>query len=505
MEGSRDLAIGAPLSWLVDGKSMWVGGSNGLARWHNGHGSAVRIAGLADLANVSGLVRDKQGSLWIAHRGGAERIFSDELKRFDSDPLRPLRGQHFDASEGIGASTGGSLSLMSLTLDRAGRVWSAGTEQVSFIDPVSASLNTVRPKVFIESVVIDQRPAQAGTHDVIPALTRSLSIDYTSPMLRRPEGAHFQYQLSGMNNDWQEAGNRRSAYYTNLDPGAYTFRVRAFNEDGIMSANDAVYEFRVAAAWYQTLAFRIAMGLGLLALVWIGFALRLRTVTNQMRIRTDERERIARDLHDTLLQSFQGLVLRFYAVRNRVGPGELQTMIDSALARADDVLAEGREKITVLRNSSRRSTEVGGDLVRHLAELSESMCGLRTASLHVHVVGTPRPLRMAVFDDVLAIAREAVCNAMSHSSARSVDLELNYGRRSFVLTIRDDGTGFDPEGGAAGHWGLIGMRERAKAIQGDFSIQSSVGAGARLVLRLSARKAYLRRGIRVFSGSGDVD
>lgn len=477
------------LMLALDHNDVWVGGSDGIARIRQGRVQWLRLAGAPAPLDVSGIVRGQDGSLWIASRTGVDRIRTPALAHFDSEPNEAVPTEHFDKSEGVGENFAPFFGTPSLLVDRAGDIWHASLSGISTAQPDLVSTNRVKPRVFIESVTTEHgiHPATPGLE--LPGLTQSLRIDYTAPMMRRPEHGRFEYMLDGVDNGWQSAGTRRTAFYTRLGPGSYSFRVRAFNEDGVRSDQDATYAFRIAPTWYQTLAFRLACVVLLVAIAsWI-YTLRLRAITTRMRIRHDERERIARDLHDTLLQGFQGLILRFQAVRRHVptDPEKAIAMIDDALTRADGVMEEGRDKVASLR-------EVEGaeaDLPAAILAASDELIEQRPVAFELAVHGKPRRLKASVHEEVYRVVREAMINALHHSGGDRVEVTLEYGRRLLEVTVRDNGVGFDAGLAQERHWGVAGMHERADAIGAQLGIWSRPGSGTEVSLRVDGRRSYL--------------
>jgi signal transduction histidine kinase/ligand-binding sensor domain-containing protein len=484
-----EAGAGAPTDWLSEADGMWVGGSKGLVYVGRDGAHAVNRPDGRPFVAVSGMVRDTDDALWVFHQDGVDRVSKDAAAGVARDEPIPAT-LHLDAGEGIGENAAGIIPVSSLTQDARGNLWLAGNTVVSSINPQHVAINNVRPKVFVDALVSDQKAQLAIDGATVPALTHTVRIDYTAPMLRRPGRTRFEYRLNGVDDEWQQAGNRRSAYYTKLAPGSYTFRVRAYNEDGVQSAQDAVYRFRVAPMWYQSMIFAVLSFATLLAVVWAAYVFRVRVITRRLRIRTDERERIARDLHDTLLQGFQGLVLRFEAIRSHAGTDRARDMIDRALVRADDVLVEGREKVAALRRSD-ADNAVPGDFGRALENIGDERPDLHPATYRVVVRGNPRALRSDVYENLHAITREAVLNALQHAGASVVTAEVSFSRRTLAIRVVDNGKGFDVRHGKEGHWGLLGMRERALVVGADLDIRSVPGSGVEVTLRITASRAYL--------------
>jgi len=372
------------------------------------------------------------------------------------------------------------------------------------IDPKDLPTNTLPPPVAIVH-------ADAGGASVfppvsgivrVPARTRNLHISYTALSLTIPERVRFRYRLEGQEKEWQDAGTRREAFYTNLGPGTYRFHVIACNNDGVWNETGAALNLAIAPSFYETWWFMfsyVALAAGIL---WLFYLYRLNRATallrQRMGARMEERERIARELHDTLLQGFQGLMLRFQSVINALPEHEpARQMMEQALDRADGVLTEGRQRVRDLRSEGSDSDE----LPRSLRLCGEELSLGRPAAYSVTVLGTPQAMTPVVFNETERIAREAVNNAFLHSGATRIEVELTFETGRVCLRVRDNGSGIDPHilsDGRAGHWGLSGMRERAQTIGAQLNIWSHKGAGAEIELIIPAAVAYPPRRKRSF-------
>jgi signal transduction histidine kinase len=299
--------------------------------------------------------------------------------------------------------------------------------------------------------------------------------------------------LEGYETDWQEAGAREQAFYTNPGPGSYTFRVMAANPDGVWNESGATIGFSIAPALYQTWWFRLLCALAAGGIMWMLYLLRLRLVTAQLQARLGERllerERIARDLHDTLLQSFQGLMLHLEVVNQLLPDGKAKAELAKSLGRADNAIAEGRSAVYDLR-----PTEIDtSDLPESIKAVGDELSAEGTAIFRLVVEGPPRELHPMIRDELYRITREALRNAFRHAHARHIEAEITYGERTFRLRIRDDGEGIPPEllaEGRPGHYGMQGMRERAKQIGGTLEIWSGAGAGTEIDLSVAGSIAY---------------
>jgi signal transduction histidine kinase len=325
-----------------------------------------------------------------------------------------------------------------------------------------------------------------------------------------PERVRFRYQL-GAGEPWQDAGSRRTAYFTDLDPGNYAFRVIAANNDGVWNNTGATLEFSVPPAFYQTTWFYALCALALLAALTVAYRVRVRQVAAHVRDRLEaqlaERERIARDLHDTLLQGIQGLIWKFQAASDRIPPHEpARQLMEQSLDRADKLLAESRDKVKDLRPAA----NAVADLAQTLAAEGEQFTKLHSAQFRVSVQGAPRELHPIVREQGFLIAREALANAFRHSAAANIEAEVTYGEQALHIRIRDDGRGISETvldaGGRPGHFGLLGMRERAQQLGAHIEVWSKPGAGTEIDLRVPAEVAYrssqpATRGVRFRLGA----
>jgi len=391
----------------------------------------------------------------------------------------------FDSVDGVQPGFG---SFQGAAHGSDGRLWFANGFSLQTIDPLHLPSNPIPPPVHIEEVLFDQKSFPPKPDLKFPALTKDLAIRYTGLSFVAPQKVFFRYMLEGQDKTWQDAGTRREAIYTNLGPGTYRFRVIACNNDGLWNSSGDTLIFTIQPAFYQTkwfFALCVSLFLGVL---WLLYLIRLKRVRvqieRQLGARLDERERISRELHDTLLQGFHGLILRLQGVAKRV-PGEDPTrqMLDSVLDRADEVLQESRQRVQSIREDQGPEGELSEALAACGKEFGENY----PSSFLLSVTGTHTTLRPPVFDEVYLIAREALFNAFQHSNASTIHVELTYTSDGLTLRIRDDGSGIDPEilrSGRSGHWGLSGMRERADKIGGCLEIWTQRGSGTMIDLTI---------------------
>lgn len=475
--------------------------SAGMLVWHAGAALVLDIRSGLPCSELNGVILDNAGNLWMHTACGLIEIESRQFARWLEFPMSRIGFRTFDVFDGMQP---GNAFYEPAARSADGRLWFANGNVLQMIDPANLVRNRISPPVRVEEIVADRRHYSTGGSIVLPELTRDLEIDYTALSFVAPRKMRFRYQLVGHDKDWQDAGARRQAFYTDLPPGNYQFRVIASNNDGIWNEAGANAYFVIAPAIYQTPWFRVFCFIAAGTLFWIVYWLHLNRVTrriqDQLAARMEERERIARELHDTLLQGFHGLMLRFQSVLKNIPPASLaKEMMESALDRADAVLLEGRQRVQGLREGGLTGDGLWDQLVQWGGELAS----LGTTRFSASVVGTPRPLNPTVCNEVYQIGREALSNAFRHSSAMHIEMEITYSRKSMRLIVRDDGCGMDDSivrSGKAGHWGIFGMRERARQIGAQFNIWTSSEAGTEVEIRIAAKLAdrRVRRAMGLF-------
>ncbi|MGA8529028.1 MAG: two-component regulator propeller domain-containing protein [Acidobacteriaceae bacterium] len=478
---------------------IWVGGERGLAGFDGSrfHMLSTNIPG--GFRGVSGIVEMSDGDLWINQADGVAHIAGTEVRRWLRDPQHDLAGELFDFRDGAPGSASPIRPLPSAILTKDGTIWVSGTSGTAWIDPARIDRNPYPPPVAIESIDVDDHEYQPGAPVTLPALPSDIEIQYTALSLSIPERVRFRYQLEGYDKTWQDAEDRRSAFYTGLGPGHYTFRVIACNNDGVWNETGAAVALIVPPAWFQTAWFRTLCVLGGAAILWLLYLLRLGQLAAQMqarlRERLAERERIARELHDTLLQGIQALVLRFQAATNRIPSDHpAHRAMEEALNGADQIMNEGRKRVTDLRATA----EPPHALLQALQAAGDELTRDQPASqFRLIVHGTPRELHTLAYEEAYWIGREALLNAFYHANARNIRAELYYSSRELLFRLIDDGHGIDPQilrdGGVPGHWGLRGMSERAEKIEGQLRVASQAGKGTEVVLRIPSAAAYRER------------
>jgi signal transduction histidine kinase len=337
---------------------------------------------------------------------------------------------------------------------------------------------------------------------ILPYRDNVFSFEFAALSYANSPKNRYRYKLEKFDHDWNEVDSKqRLATYTNLDPGKYVFRVQGSNSDGTWNEEGVSLTILITPPWWGTNWFRVLCAAGVLAMAWGIYQLRVRQLAAQfnmrLEVRVAERTHIARDLHDTLLQSFQGLVLRFQAARNQLPERteEACEVLDSALNASDQAIAEGRDAIQELRSGSFQENDLEQMLLATGRELAASQNSGDTApTLRLILEGRRRAKRPMIREEIYRIARELLRNAYRHAHARSIEAELRYDDDAFLLIVRDDGKGIDPkvlkDHGRTGHWGLPGMYERAVGMGARLDIWSEAGTGTEVRLTVPAAIAY---------------
>jgi signal transduction histidine kinase len=367
------------------------------------------------------------------------------------------------------------------------------------LDPSKESQKALPAETYVQSVFVDRKEFVAADNLKLGANPREVEINYTSPTLLIPQKVKFRYRLDGYEFDWHDAGTRRQAFYTDLPPGNYSFSVIASNSDGVWSDSPTTFHFSVKPALYQTKWFRLSLLVLFLALLWAAYQLRVRQLATQFNrafeARVSERTRIARELHDTLLQSFQGLLLRFQSVAKLLPerPDEARQRLDNAIQQAAEAITEGRDAVQGLRSSAFETNDLANAIAALAEELTKDSAAGESPIIDFEVEGAPRGLNPVVRDEAYRIAGEALRNAFRHAQARRIAVEIRYDKRHFRLRVRDDGKGIDEDATQrqpSGHFGLPGMRERAETVGGRLEVWSKLNSGTQVELSIPGNIAY---------------
>jgi ligand-binding sensor domain-containing protein/signal transduction histidine kinase len=472
---------------------VWIGTTSGLAYLKADHVYAGGESRKSLGESILGIAEDHNGSLWVVTLNHVLRVSRAAVL---SGVIRDEDIREYGLPDGL-HGTEGVRRDRSVAEDLHGSIWLSMNRGLSVVVPRRADGEAVPAIAHVETVSVDGNPVAMEPGVRIAASHRRISIDYTGLSFAVPDRVRYRYRLDGFDQNWSEPVSSRRAIYTNLGPGTYRFRVVASNSYGQWNGAEAAVSFHIEPAFWQSWWFQLSSILALACVTWLLYRLRLYQISRQFDMRVEERigerTRIARELHDSLLQGFQGLLFHLQAAQNMLPehPLEAKRALDGVLDQGDEALAEARNAVQDLR----ASTIVPDDLSEALAVTAEELAGHNpSVKFHVQVEGKPRNLDPLLRDEVYRFAREALRNAYNHAHARNIEAEITFADLRFVLRIRDDGTGIDPKvlfsGSRAGHWGLPGMRERAKNFGGNMEVWSEGGAGTEVELTIPALVAY---------------
>ncbi|MEG3086871.1 sensor histidine kinase [Sphingomonas sp. PB4P5] len=474
--------------------SMLLGGGFGLARWRGNRVSFLSVARTPAFGSVTGIVSTPNRETWLIGRHGIVRVATAALERAFDDPARAPPVTVFDFRDGVPG-----LVIRDGKRDAVrggdGRLWFATSGGTVWIDPARLPRNPVPPPVVIGSLEADGRTFTDPVNVVLRPDSARVTIGFAAPSLRIPERVRVFYRMDGADDGWLAAGSVRRATYTNLAPGTYRFQVVAANDDGVWNRSGATLKITIPPTFRESSWFVVLCAAITALMLWAGYSVRTRQLTARVRDRLEaklaERERIARELHDTLLQGFQGLVLRFQSVANRMSDhsdSALRASLDQALEHAENVLDEGRVRVSDLRFAGNDA-----DFAASITALAGKLGGHSSIPTTVTVEGHVRALDPMVREELLRIGEEAIANAMRHSDATRIEVEVFYDTH-MRLCVRDDGAGLPPDiarrGERPGHFGLTGMRERAERAGGRFELATSPGQGTEICVSVPDRLAY---------------
>lgn len=477
----------------LDDGSVLAGSAVGVDAARDGRVQTLGMANGLPCPHVWSLIQNTDSSLWLYTECGVVVIEKEEWDRWWANSSQRVQVTVIDALEGAQAANAFFTSTSARSTD--GRLWFVNSGVAQSIMPSVLRRPSTFAPIQIGQVVADQRVFPASTAVDVPAKPRSVQIDYTAPSFATPSKTRFRYRLIGHDPDWVDAGTRRQAFYTDLSPGQFQFEVMASNSEGQWSDRSAILQIAVAPTFYQTKWFWAGCVLAMSVVAWLLYLMRLRQLAARISMRIEarlaERERIARDLHDTLLQGVQGLLFSFHAGIQRISSSEpTRLMLEEALTRADGLISEGREQVMGLRRESSETQSLEDRLLALLSRYEPAAA----AKVRISCEGQARPLQPVASEQLVRIAGEAIQNAVTHAVASHIDVEVAYGDTELLLSIRDDGIGFDPAlfnlQPKPGHFGLLGMTERAVALGAELQIITGTVEGTRVQVKVSSNRIY---------------
>lgn len=471
---------------------------HGWNQWDGSRFSQVTQSNLAQ-TSIHAILDDRQNHLWFATGDGIARCDCDTA-------MGRMKGAdcshwiEFGSADGLRTRETAINSHPSAWISKDGLLWFATPKGLVEIDPAHFPVNTIPPPVAIERFAVDDteqtlHPTEAWLK--VPAGHNHFQFDYAAMSFVAPQKVRYRYMLEGFDHGWTEAGARRTAYYTNIPPGHYTFRVQAANNDGVWNTQGAALQFELRPHFYQTIWFYVLLGIGVAGVVLLLLRLRLLRAEREFGAVLGERNRIAREIHDTLAQGYVGISVQLEVMSELLRHNKVEAAskhLDTTRGYVREGLADARQSIWALRSQDSGETTLPVR-VRRLVEEANGH-GLE-ASFRLY--GAYRSMSPGTEREFLRVAQEAIHNVKKHAEASTVTVQLEYSPSEIALEVRDDGRGFVPSNhghrgqgsrveSTPGHYGLTGMHERAAAVGGTLEVNSAPGAGTTVRLRAPAPK-----------------
>jgi len=477
--------------------TVWVGTQAGLNRLDPATGVFTAYNPRGSSISIGSILEDSRGNLWLGT--------ADGLVRFDP---RTKAFRHYYTSDGLSAN---ELQFFGAWKSPQGEMYFGTSDGLTIFDPTQIVDASYVPPVRLTDLQIFGKPVAIGPKAPLQesvAAAKSLilthaqnlfSLEFAALSYGNPARNRYRYRLEPVEEEWNDAdSSRRSVTYPALPSGRYVFRVQGSDSHGVWNETGANLAISVLPPWWDSWPFKTALAAALLLCLWAFHQLRLRQQEREFNMRlegrVEERLRVARDLHDTMLQTFQAALIHTQAAFNQLSrrPEIASETLKEAITISEEAIAEGREAIQNMRSS----TVDTNNLARALRLEGDQLAAQGSAKFRVKVEGASREIHPILRDDVYRIAIEAIRNAFKHAEAQSIEAEIVYGD-SLTVRVRDDGKGLDPgtlNQGRSGHYGILGMRERARRAGGELDARSGPGAGTEIQLSIPGRIAFGRSG-----------
>jgi ligand-binding sensor domain-containing protein/signal transduction histidine kinase len=459
--------------------TLWLATSGGLSRLREGRFSFFTTRdGLFDNVILQ-VLEDQENRLWLSCSRGIFRVGKDELDARATGKLAAVHVVSYNTSDGLKSVECAGPTQPAGWRSMDGRLWFPTTKGAAVIDPRNTAGNKMAPPVVIESAMVDGNPTPITDGVRLPPGKGNLEFQYTALSFAAPKKVHFKRMLQGYDKDWVDAGPRRTADYTNIPPGEYVFRVIAANNDGVWNETGAAIRMYLRPHFYQTYWFYATCIAIALLLARQFYQIRVNRMKAEFAAVIAERNRIAREVHDTLAQGFAGISVQLEASKQMLldSPAQAEEHLDQANILARSCLEEVRQFVWNLRHQA--PGEAG--LASRLTDLARNIA--REVPFQFKTSGTPKKLSETLEYSLLRIGQEAILNAVKHGHASRIEVELLFEPRQVRMRVKDDGSGFDPDGKQAagqGGFGLLGMRERAGQVGGRLHVISSPGKGTQI-------------------------
>jgi signal transduction histidine kinase/ligand-binding sensor domain-containing protein len=497
---SEGLELNAVFTFYEANGTILAGGSDGLAYFDGRRFHSLHLKSPEYMRNISGIVKDRSGDLWLNGGAGVIRLAAEDWKAALKSPNDGMDFQLLNERDGLLGSPAQSKPAPSAVMDADGILWFATSGHLVSINPATLKNEQPAPNVLLQNVRVNGLVVRHDEGSAIVVSSHDLhtpEFDYIAIDLKSPNRVVYQYMLEGQDKDFQDVGDRRQAYYTNLPPSTYRFRVRAASGTSQWSELQTDVPITISPAFYQTKWFLLVCVAATGGLIWLIYQWRIHQVAEQLdsqfEARLSERTRIAQELHDTLLQGVLSASMQLNVANDQLGSdSSARPLVRRVLELMGNVVDDGRKAVQGLRISK----EGADDLEHAFSRIPQEIALEDVAEYRLVAEGTSRALHPIIRDEVYRIGREAVTNAFRHSGAPTIEVELQYGSDELRVSVRDNGRGIDPQilqAGRDGHWGLSGMRERAEKIGGKLKVWSRLQGGTEINLRIPGRIAFESR------------
>lgn len=465
--------------------ALWFATRGGLSRYKDGVFFTYTTDSGLFAAFVYAILDDHRGNFWFSCAEGLFRVSKAELRDFAAGKLRKITSVDYGVRDGMKTRACNVGNQPAAWKAADGRLLFCSMRGVVIVNPESVPSSGPIPPIYIEDVLINKQAQLPDIESRVPLGAGEVEIHYAALNYTSPEKVRFKYLLEGLDNEWVEAGTRRFAYFANLPPGEYRFRVIAGMVDGPWNEEGAAVRFYLKPRFYQTRLFLLMLILTILLIAGLLYRLRVIELKARYSAVLAERNRIAREIHDTLAQNLAGIAMQLDSITMRLAdmPAGLRASLDQACDLTRYSLSEARRAVVDLRSDELERLE----LAVAVPEIADKMAVNAALQTRVQVVGTPRRLGPLIEKNLLRIFQEAMANAVKHAEAQTIEVELRYDTDYLILRVCDDGSGFDtrkiiPFG--VGHYGLTGMRERAERIGGNLILRSQPGEGTELLVEV---------------------
>jgi signal transduction histidine kinase/ligand-binding sensor domain-containing protein len=475
------------------GGLLWMGLNGGGLRLLKGTeiSSFLTRDGLYD-GEIYGIAQDDQDRLWVACSRGIFSVPRSELFQFAAGKLKKVASAPYSPTDAQRVIEGQSGVTPVLSRTHDGRLWFATIRGLIVLDPNHWQREPTPPLVVIETPIVNGRSEEPDQIGQLPPGQKNIEFNYAGLAYYLPSRLRFRYKLEGYDRDWIDAGNRREAFYTNLPPGPFRFRVTACNADNVCTEQGTMVAFSLAPHFYQRDWFWPLAAAAIAILGWLAYQLRIRRLRERYDLILAERSRIARELHDTLIQGFSGITMAMQALAARLRPAQERETLEDIIRDAATCLRETRQSVAGLR--AVKDSESG--LTAAIGAAAREITDTKDVRLRLKLDKVLRKLPAEVEYNLLRITSEAVSNSVKHSGARTIEVALESTPQALQLKVHDDGCGLGKDGAALrpGHYGIIGMKERATQIGADLELLSEPGHGTTVVVLLPAGRAAANGG-----------